>query len=121
MKDLVKSIKVKEKETHNLNKNLDNARLTIKSLKSESSKLKNWKTKLEADVKNLRSFQLRLKRRRKKSTDMKNQNKEVEEDSFLISSTCSSMISHWNLHNTKEFQILQRPDLGKAHHQSVLL
>ena len=39
MKDLVKSIQVKEKETHNLNKNLDNARLTIKSLKSESSKL----------------------------------------------------------------------------------
>ena len=102
-----------------LPKNLDNAHLTITSLKSESSKLKTCKTKLEADVKKLEKLPIEVERKKKKEhrpekrdqnsniekSDMKNQNKEVEEDSFLISSTCSSMISHWNLHNTKEFQI----------------
>ena len=53
-KNLVRSIKFKEKATHDLNKNLEYGRAKIKNLKSESSILKTCKTKLESDIKKLK-------------------------------------------------------------------
>ena len=119
VKDLVKSNKVNEKEAYNLNKNLENARSTIKSLKSESSKLKTCKNKLEADVKKLEKLlsegekkkreeplgaEKRHKNRNIKKSKVKDQTEICGDDSFLVSSICSSMASHCNLNNTKEFQ-----------------
>ena len=50
---LNKNLKAKDKITHDLSKNLDNARNTIKNLKSEKSLLKVSKTKLEGEIRKL--------------------------------------------------------------------
>ena len=53
IKDLRNTIKTKEKENHDLNRTLDNARSTIKSYKAERSELKTYKTRLESEMKML--------------------------------------------------------------------
>ena len=52
IKDLRNTIKTKEKENHDLNRTLDNARSTIKSYKAERSELKTCKTRLDSEIKN---------------------------------------------------------------------
>ena len=43
-------MKSKDKEKHDLSRNIENARVTIKNYKAEKSHLKMCKTKLEAEV-----------------------------------------------------------------------
>ena len=115
VRNLVKSIKLKEKETHNLNKNLENARATIKSLKSESSILKTSKTTLESEVRKLKRLQSDSERKKKKEplrAEKRDENENIKkldekgliDDANAISSAYSSMVSHCNPNKIKEIQ-----------------
>ena len=53
VKNLTKINKMKEKEIHRVNKVLENARTTIKHAKSENSKLKTCKSRLEGEIRKL--------------------------------------------------------------------
>ena len=53
VKDLTKANKSREKEIHDLKRNLQNTRDSLKNCKAEKSQLKTNKTKLEAEIRNM--------------------------------------------------------------------
>ena len=57
IKDLAKTNKTREKEVHDLNRNLENTRGSLKSCKTEKSQLKINKTKLEVEIRKLKQKQ----------------------------------------------------------------
>jgi chromosome segregation ATPase len=87
VKALNKSNKLKDKEIHDLSKHGENARDTIKNLKSEKSTLKISKSKLESEVK---KFQNKLAKKKPNSmketqTDLDLVSKETQTDLDLVS------------------------------------
>ena len=71
--------KSKEKEIHNLNRNLENTRATLKSCKAEKSQLKMNKTKLETEI---RKLERRCQKERKETAakSYKSDNKDFNEN-----------------------------------------
>ena len=108
IKDLKVAKKMKEKENHDINKALENARITIRSLKEEKSQLKTCKTQLETKVR-------KLEKKRKNETivkTIKSQNKDENSNLKTLNqvtyshtpSLIPSMVSHHNPHFVQTFQ-----------------
>ena len=115
IKDLRNTLKTKEKENHDLNRTLDNARSTIKSYKAERSELKTCKTRLESEIKKLNQKLLKEKQEpfvKTINSKYKDENANIEishtisskserippilSSSIKSSPPSTSMISHWN-------------------------
>ena len=117
IRDLEVANKRKVKEIHDLGRNLENTRSTVKSLKFEKSQLKTSKTKLENEIRKLKKVKKPLNEKvlfLKSDTDQNANNvsnaeacSELPQPSFL-----SSMVTHWNPHLTKANQ---RPGSMLAH------
>ena len=109
IRDLENENKRKVKEIHDLGRNLENTRSTVKTLKLEKSQLKTCKTKLENEIKKLKKVQ-KIENEEvlcsKPNTD-KNANytsnagvlPELPQQLFL-----PSMVTHWNPLLTKASQ-----------------
>ena len=115
IKDLNNTIKLKEKEHHDLNKTLENARATIKTYKAEKSQLKVSKTRLETEVRKLEKSQHGKKRENSaKTIESKNRDEnaniktldQISISDYSGSMIFPSMVSH---HVPQAVKIFQRP------------
>ena len=110
VKDLDKENKRKEKEIHNLSRNIENARSTIKTYKHEKSQLLIGKSKLEAELgklKKMKTTKIKDLPQSKQNTDDENANHTSSPDVILDQPELlflPSMIAHWNPHDTKSYQ-----------------
>ena len=116
---LIKKSRVKDKTIHDLSKNLDNARDTIKNLKSEKSQQKMSKTKLTGEIRKLEKkfvdkktvINMKTSSQHEKLKSVVNKSETSDENenvSTVIGSSShpsilciagpihSSMITHWN-------------------------
>ena len=106
VKNLTKTKKNKEKEIFKLNPILENTLTTLKNEKSEQSKLKTCKSKLESEIRKLNK--LKEKKEVVKTKPLKsetyddNANKKVadfnteKDDTETKCFFTTSMVSHWN-------------------------
>ena len=106
---LSKNSRVQDKKIHDLSKNVENARHTIKNLKSEKSQLKMSKTKLTGEKRELEKKlvdkksvkNMKTNRQQTKLKSVVVETKICDENENVPSSTgssplYSSMIAHWN-------------------------
>ena len=119
VKELKNAMKSKDKEKHDLSRNIENARVTIKNYKAEKSHLKMCKTKLEAEVRKLEKTQHHKQKEilvKTFKSEEKDENANIETFEAIASSYppapaefsnpsfTPSMVSHHNPHLIETFQ-----------------